>query len=514
MSKKQLEKSEYEIDMRRLVSAVLEKSWLIVLVSVICAITAYFATLLWMTPMYKSRAMFYVNNGTMSVNDSSSGVSSADITASKSLVDSYIVILNTKNTLDEVIAYAGINRTYSELEEMISASSVNGTEIFQVVVTSPDPVEAEKIANAIADILPNRISRIIEGTSAQVVDTARRAMKPSSPSYLQNTVIGLALGFLLMVALVVLREIFDVTIRSEEDIRQSCPDHPILSMVPDMTASSKGGYYAYSTDKKKSKKIAADANKNAGVVGGNISFAATEAYKLLRTKIQFSFADENDCHVIGVSSSMAGEGKSTSAVNLAYTLAQLKNRVLLIDCDLRRPSVFQKIPVSKMPGLTNFLARQATADEIIQVCALDNSAMFHVISSGRIPPNPVELLSSARMEKTVNSFRKYYDYIILDLPPVGEVSDALVAAKLTDGMLLVVRQNYCNRKILEDTVQQFEFVGSRILGLVVSYASEGGNGYGKKYYKKYYSQYNGHYATHQGVATQQAEKARRMNNAR
>ena len=492
MNENKSEKKEFEVDVRRLIASVLHKSWLVVLISVLCAVLVFLGTFYLVTPLYQSSAMFYVNNSSVSIGDASVSITSGDISAAKNLVDSYIVILKTRSSLNDVIDYAGVDRTYSELKNMISASSVNSTEIFQVVVTSPDPQEAEKIANAIAYILPKRISSIIEGTSAKIVDSAVVASKPSSPNYAQNTVIGFALGFILCIAVIVLREVFDVTIRSEEDIMQSCA-LPILASVPDMTASSKGGYYYGSSGGKKTRSKNVEAGKNGNLIGGNISFAAAESYKLLRTKLQFSFADENDCHVIGVSSSLAGEGKSTSAVNLAYTLAQLDNRVLLIECDLRRPSIAAKIPVAKMPGLTNFLTRQVSIEEIIQTCKLDNLGSFQVISSGRVPPNPIELLSSDRMEKLMNVLRKNYDYIILDLPPVGEVSDALVAAKLADGMLLVVRQNYCNRLVLEDTIRQFEFIDARILGLVVSYAAESGSGYGKKYYKRYYSKYEGSY---------------------
>lgn len=487
------EKNEYEIDMRRVLFALLNKSWLIALVAVVMAVVVFLGTYFLATPLYQSTAMFYVNNNSLSLGEASVSLTSGDISTARSLVDSYIVILKTRTTLNDVVDYAGVDRDFKEMLGMISASSVNSTEIFQVVVTSPDPNEAEKIANAITYILPKRIGSIIEGTSAQIVDSAVVATTPSSPSYVKNTVIGFVLGLLLSAALIVMRVIFDVTIRSEEDILQSC-SHPILASVPDMTAASKGGYYYASDKENKKRKAVASQTKNVNLVGDKISFAAAEAYKLLRTKVQFSFADDNDCHVLGVSSSMAGEGKSTSAVNLAYTLAQLDNKVLLIECDLRRPSISAKITVNKLPGLTNYLAKQNSLSEIIQRFSLDQSNSFDVITSGRVPPNPIELLSSERMAKLTAGLREYYDYIILDLPPVGEVSDALVAAKLADGMLLVVRQNYCNRLVLEDTVRQFEFVGSRVLGVVVSYADEGSNGYyGKKYYKRYYSKKEGRY---------------------
>ena len=230
------------------------------------------------------------------------------------------------------------------------------------------------------------------------------------------------------------------------------------------------------------------------MVGGGISFAAAEAYKLLRTKLQFSFADENDCHVIGVSSSLAGEGKTTSAINIAYTLSLLNYRVLLIECDLRRPTLSIKAPVEKVPGLSNYLARQMALEEIVQNCALDNTCSFHAITSGRVPPNPIELLSSNRMFKALEKLRQSYDYIIMDLPPVGEVSDSLVASKLVDGMLVVVRQNYCDRIILENTIRQFEFLNTRILGIVTTCAGGVGTRGGRKYYRRYYSKYQGSYA--------------------
>ena len=232
------------------------------------------------------------------------------------------------------------------------------------------------------------------------------------------------------------------------------------------------------------------------VIGPNISFAASEAYKLLRAKLQFSFADENDCHVIGLSSALSGEGKSLTAVNIAYALSQLDKKVLLVDCDMRRPTLAEKLGLLKQPGLSNYLTRQCSLDEPTQPCELKSGEnAFHVITAGQNPPNPVELLSSARMKNALEAMRKVYDYVILDLPPVGEVSDALAITKETDGMLLVVRQNYCDRNVLTDAARQFEFINGKILGVVFNCTSEhGGKGYYKRYYKRYYRGYYKGYA--------------------
>lgn len=485
---------EMEINAQRLIGALWEKKWLILLASVLAAVLVFLGTYFLITPQYTSSAMFYVNNNALSVGDASFSLSSGDLSTSRNLVDSYIVILNTRETLLEVVDYAEVDRTYSELRNMIAAQSVNSTEIFRISVTSSDPEEATQIANAIANILPKRIGTIIDGTSAKVVDAAVVPSTPSSPSYSKNTVIGAVIGFILVVALIALREIFDVTIRNEEDITQCCK-HPILAGVPDMTAPSKGGSYYYSDSKssKKHKKGGAYAHsskqpqKRPGIMGKEVSFAASEAYKLLRTKLQFSFADNDGCRVIGLSSALSGEGKSLTAVNLAYTLSQLDKKVILIDCDMRRPTLAEKLGILKIPGLSSYLTGQCHLNELLQMCNLKNEEQaFHVITAGQNPPNPVELLSSERMEKALATLRKYYDYVILDLPPVGEVTDAMAVAKKTDGMLLVVRQNYCDRIVLTDAVRQFAFIDSKILGVVVNCVSESGGGYGKSYYKRYY----------------------------
>ena len=505
MDEKQINNhDEIEIDLSRLVGALMNRAWLVGLAAIICAVATYVGTWLFVTPLYQSSAMFYVNNSSISLGEASLSISSADISASRGLVKSYIVILNTRETLNDVIDYAGVDRTYGEVRNMLSAASVNSTEIFQIVVTSPDPQEAEQIANAIAYVLPKRISSIIEGSSAKIVDSAVQASRPSSPNKTKNAMMGFLVGLMLSAGLIVIRELTDISVHTEEDVARSCK-YPVLASVPDMESHSKGGgYYGYGS-KSAYEKSSPKKSKKMDLVGGNISFLAAESYKLLRTKIQFSFADEGKCHIIGVSSAMAGEGKSLSSVNLAYSTSQLGKRVLLIDCDMRRPSLADKIPIKKHPGLSDYLTGQVSAEKLLQYCGIkDDAQAFHAISSGRTPPNPMELLSSARMERMLEHLRGSYDYIILDLPPVGEVGDAMAAAKLTDGMLVVVRQDYCNRLALNSAVRQFEFVDAKILGVVFNCIAEEGRGYYKRYYRRYYGRYYRRYGKQYGYTSHYA----------
>lgn len=481
-------KDESEIDLGQMIRTVLDKAWLVVTISVVCAVLTFCVTLFCIAPKYESTAMFYVNNSALSLGNTSLSISSGDLTTSRNLVDSYLVILNTWETLRSVSDYAGIAITPEDLSELITAQAVNETEIFAVTVTSTDPVKAERLANAIAYILPKRIDTIIDGTSAKIVSSALLPVKPSSPSFVMNTILGFLIGFVLTVGGVVMQEIFDITIRKEEDVLR-ITKLPILAAVPDMLHPTKGGYYNKSSNGKKRKKGTPKNLREEDMVGDDIPFAAAEAYKLLRTKVQYSFSDDKNCHIIGVSSALAGEGKSTTSVNLACVLAQLNKKVLLIDCDLRRPSVAAKMKISNEVGLSGFLTRQCEIDQIVMEYKMKHGVSFAVIPAGKIPPNPTELLNSSRMGRFLERFGRNFDYVILDLPPVEEVSDALVAAKLADGVLLAVRQDYCNRVALEDTIQQFNFVNGRILGLLMTCATEHGKGYGKSYYKRYYNRY-------------------------
>lgn len=486
-----------DVNLKRILTAIFQKLWLVIVAAIACATIVLVATKLWVTPQYQASAVFYVNNSSILISDTTLSIESGDISASKSLVNTYIVILKDRVTLRDIIDYAGIDMHYTDLYDNISAESLNDTEVFKVVVTDANPEHAERLANAAAYILPKRIASIVDGTSVKIVSDALTPVTASSPNYTMNTMIGFLLGFVLAAGAIALRVMLDTTIRADEDIRQSCK-YPILVSVPDMSIHNKANSSYYSRSKaysKSGKYAAAKQTANSAVLGPDISFAASEAYKLLRTKIQFSFSDENDCRIIGLSSAISGEGKSLTAVNLAFALSQLNKKVLLVDCDMRRPTLAEKLRLLKQPGLSSYLTRQCRLEELVQPCGIKgNENAFDVISAGQNPPNPTELLSSERMKKAMDTMRGIYEYVILDLPPVGEVSDAMAVAKEIDGMLIVVRQNFGDRNILTEAVQQFEFIDARILGIVFNGTSEYGNGYSRSYYKRYYKQYSNNYA--------------------
>lgn len=221
--------------------------------------------------------------------------------------------------------------------------------------------------------------------------------------------------------------------------------------------------------------------------GPNLNFAATEAYKLLRTNIMFSLPNEGTCHVIGITSSVQSEGKSSTACNTAYALAEAGESVLLLEADMRRPTIASKLGLRRNPGLSNLLVARKDYHEVLQQCPL--SPGMHVITSGDIPPNPSELLGSNRMAGLLEQLRAEYDYIIIDMPPVTAVSDAIVMSKLLDGVVVVVRSGVANQQMLAEAMRQLRMVDVRLLGFVYRDMDIPAKKYNRRYAKKYHSDY-------------------------
>ncbi|MBR4474064.1 MAG: CpsD/CapB family tyrosine-protein kinase [Oscillospiraceae bacterium] len=241
-----------------------------------------------------------------------------------------------------------------------------------------------------------------------------------------------------------------------------------------------------------------------------LNFAASEAYKLLRTNLQFSLPEKN-CQVIGITSSVRGEGKSTTSINLAYTFAQSGKRVLLIDADMRLPSVAAKLELKSTPGLSNLIAGLRNEGHCIRQSAQFNN--WYILPAGDIPPNPSELLGSERMHTLLQHYEEIFDVVILDLPPINIVADALVISKWIDGLIGVVRQNYTDRRALADCMYQVEKLGSHFLGFVMTDAAVGESGY-KNYskYGKYGKKYG--YGYDYGYAYDNAENSSKTSDSK
>ena len=221
-------------------------------------------------------------------------------------------------------------------------------------------------------------------------------------------------------------------------------------------------------------------------------FAVVEAYKTIRTNLSFLLA-QNEANSFAVSSSNAGEGKSTTAVNIAIAFSQLGDKVLLIDCDMRRSSVHKKLKLENETGLSNVLVGFSKFDDAVQKV----SDSFYVLTAGHIPPNPSELLGSKAFEELMENAKKEYAYVILDTPPINVVSDALVVAPKTGGVILVVRDGITPNFAFKHALESTEFANINILGAVMNGTNPRSKrrytyrkyGYGGRYYRYGYGKY-------------------------
>ncbi|MGN0493362.1 MAG: YveK family protein [Acutalibacteraceae bacterium] len=237
------------IDLLHIAKALWQRAWIIILSALAAAGVGFFISAFTIAPKYSSQILLYVNNSSVSLGNTSFSISASDISASQSLVKTYGVILKNRTTLEKVIDETGVPYTYSQLSAMIDTAAVNDTEVMRVTVTSIDPYEASKIANCIAEVLPTRISEIIEGCSMEVIDSAVPNTNKISPNITKFTAQGFIIGFVIAAGILVVLAIMDDTIHDEDYIINTY-DYPLLAVIPDLSTADSTKYGYRKTSKK------------------------------------------------------------------------------------------------------------------------------------------------------------------------------------------------------------------------------------------------------------------------
>ena len=241
-----------ELDLREVFSALLKRIWLIILAAVVAASLTLGYTVMFVTPRYQATVSMYVNNKS-TVNNSTNGISSSDLAVALRLVTTYVNIIKSDAVLEKAAEKIAndtqVSYTASQLRGMLTASSVDETEMFEFKISNPDPQMAAAIANAIAEVAPAEIANIIEGSTAKIIDRAKVPAKYYTPNYLKNTVIGGAAGVVLAALAVVLQVLLDGRIKSEEDLAR-ISEAPVLGNIPDLAAENKSSYYRYESGRK------------------------------------------------------------------------------------------------------------------------------------------------------------------------------------------------------------------------------------------------------------------------
>lgn len=242
-----------EINLKRIFYVLWRRLWAILLVGALFGAIALSYALFFITPTYSAKAQLYVNNNYVG----SPGFSSSQISAAQSLADTYMVIMVSHNVLDDVAQRTGLGYTYSQIRKMISAAAINETEVFEVRVTCTNYQHAAIIANAIADVLPDKIAAVVDGSSVRVVDRAIENPNPVGPNHEKYLMLGFAFGALISAMIIVVADIFDKSISSEEYLRQAYSNVPLLAVIPANEGDKAGyqkGYYESSQKRREAKR--------------------------------------------------------------------------------------------------------------------------------------------------------------------------------------------------------------------------------------------------------------------
>lgn len=329
-------------------------------------------------------------------------------------------------------------------------------------------------------------------SSVEIIDYAIPPLYPFAPNRRQTMFMGGLIGLVAGIGLVLLIQFLDRTIHTPEHAERL--GVPLLATIPvietfDETVRNKSGASVKVVEGPDAeyKKIASHL-----VTHFDPKSSVSEAYRALRTSILFSISrysdsDKPEGKIFVVTSSSPKEGKSTTISNLAITIAQGGNKVLLIDTDLRRPVIHAIFGYNKEPGLTNYLVGRAKIDDTIRTSLINN---LDIMTSGTVPPNPSELISTPRMLEFLDEMRRRYDVVLMDSPPVMAVTDAQILSKITDGTIMIVASGQTQSELAKRSRDLIQKVGGRIVGAVLNNFNLS-NSYGSYY--KYYRYYNYYY---------------------
>jgi polysaccharide biosynthesis transport protein len=430
---------------------ILRRRWLSILVIALTALALASLVTLMLPKKYTAttQLLFFV-----------AGNSAADLAQGSNFAEkqlaSYAEVAISPVVLDPVIKDLELRTTAGELKQSITATVPVKTFIIEIAVTNPDPYQAERIANATGNRLIEAANEFTpsrpDGSETVRVKTLTAADVPSVPSYPnipRNLALGLILGLVLGIGLAVLREVLDTRVRTEQDVRN-------------LTDSSILGAVAFDQE----------VSRHPVILRDDPLAAPSEAVRRLRTNLQFIDVASRPKSIV-ISSSVPGEGKSTIAINLAVSLSDTGARVILIDADLRRPSIAGYIGMEGNVGLTTVLIGRADVEDVVQ--PLGNSTL-DILPAGQIPPNPSELLGSPAMAGLLDRLVAMYDMVLLDSPPLLPVTDAAVLSKLAGGVLVVVGVDRIHRPQLQETLASLKTASSHVFGIVMNKISRGVSG--------------------------------------
>jgi len=420
------------------------KRWRFIALVALLAVTVGAALTLASPRVYESRTQFFVS--TSGAQDSGQLLQGSSFTQQR--VKSYAQLLDTPKVLSPVIQELALDVTSERLARSVTATVPLDTVLIDVAVSDSDPARAASIAGAIGKYLPAAVGDL-ESVSTDkaspvkvtVVQPPTTETTPVTPRPARDLPLALLLGLALGFGLAMLRDRLDTTIKGQRDLEEVTDSTVIGTMALDL-----------------------DASAHPLIVQADPRSMRAEAFRSLRTNLQFIDATDHPRSIV-ITSSIPGEGKTTTAANLALTLAAAGSSVCVVEGDLRSPRLLDYLGLEGAVGLTDVLIGRS---EIIDVLQQVGDLSMWVLGAGSLPPNPSELLGSPMMANTLRELESLYDYVLIDATPLLPVTDAAIVSTLVGGVVVVVGAGIVKKEHFSRALASIEAVNGHILGLVLN----------------------------------------------
>lgn len=465
----------------------LKRLWLMVLVAAVVGVSCAVITKTTEAPTYTSSMTFIVNNRSEKDLSSSSdnSVSYNDMSASTYMANTFVHLMTGRTMCNTIAAKCeNFPKSADEVAEMISASKKTDSSIIDMTVTASSPEEAFEIAQAIKESY-GEVVKVYSGGSMHLCDEPELAVTPDkSAGALRNSIIGALAGVLICAVIIIIKDATKNTVRSQEDIQNKLQ----LNVLGEITQVP--------SNKTFTQKVSDNLGRKSGderellITDKSCGFAFVETYKAMRTKIELLNGRKGYKSFV-VSSAGANEGKSTVAVNLALALAKNGYSVLLVDADLRKPSVLKKLGINNISGkgIADVVSGVKSSSDAIKY--VEKYKIF-VLAGDEAIQDPTEVLSNAKTGEFLAVAKEKFDYIIIDTPPVGIVADAAICANYTDSSIFVIREDRFPMPAILEAVSDLTEGGTDLAGCVYNIStdrsrsgygaySRSHRGYGKRY---------------------------------
>jgi polysaccharide biosynthesis transport protein len=448
------------LEFKNYISIIRKRLWLIVIItSFMMAATAIFSLFI-MTPVYEAKATLIIGHATQTQDQK---IGYDDILMFQKLVKTYSQLAKSETVGKEALEASGYGIGYPAFQDMLKVTSMSDTQILEISVSDGNPNEAADLANTVSRVFVKKANELMDAGNVKIMEEALPPITPKSPKPLFYTVIVALIGFALSIGLVLLIEYMDNTIRCEDDISKRL-NIPVLASIPLVPGRKNKSTCVKLVDIKGSKS------------------SVSELYRTLRTNIKF-ISFQKEAKTIVVTSPGPNDGKSLVTSNLAITMASARNKVLLIDCDLRKPMINRYFALSYALGLADILADNIPYKDAISSSRIEN---LDIMPCGSKLRNPSEMLDSNRMKELLDNLRKEYDYILLDTPPVVVVTDAALLASKCDSTILILSYGQTSIEGAIKAKELLDNVNARILGAVFNKVKVDRCGWYYGYYQNYY----------------------------